>query len=234
MELKRKEFLVGAAAFVPFARTFAVPKEAPAMRIGVMTDTHVGKTVASCGRLRMALELFKAKGAELIINNGDIADWHYPTGYQAYRQVSKEVYGSDYKPQEIFTYAWHDAYAYKGHARDQAVPDAPQAFEDARVLLEAPNGHTAPVEFKGYTFLVMPQFTGAKGFLTWAEYEEKVAAACKANPGKPVFVVDHVPPLGTVYNSYNWGNRKTREVLNKYPQVVDFSGHVHGSLRNDL
>ena len=28
MELKRKEFLVGAAAFAPFARTFAVPKEA--------------------------------------------------------------------------------------------------------------------------------------------------------------------------------------------------------------
>ena len=83
----------------------------------------------------------------------------------------------DYKPQEIFTYAWHDAYAYKGHARDQAVPDAPQAFEDARVLLEAPNGHTATVEFKGYTFLVMPQFTGAKGFLSWDEYEAKVAAA---------------------------------------------------------
>ena len=234
MELKRKEFLVGAAAFVPFARTFAVPKEAPVMRLGVMTDTHVGKTVASCARVRMALELFKAKGAELIINNGDIADWHYPTGYQAYRQVSKEVYGNDYKPQEIFTYAWHDAYAYKGHARDQAVPDAPQAFEDARVLLEAPNGHTATVEFKGYTFLVMPQFTGSKGFLTWAEYEAKVAAACKANPGKPVFVVDHVPPSGTVYNSYNWGSGAIRKVLNKYPQVVDFSGHVHGSLRNDL
>ena len=234
MELKRRAFIGGAAAFVPFARTLAVPDGKPVMRIGVMTDTHVGKTVASCGRMKMALELFKAQGAELIINNGDIADWHYPTGYQAYRQVSEEVYGSDYRPKEIFTYAWHDAYAYKGHARDQVVPDAPQAFEDARVLLKAPNGHTATVEFKGYTFLVMPQFTGCKGFLTWAEYEEKVAAACKANPGKPVFVVDHVPPLGTVYNSYNWGNGKTRQVLNKYPQVVDFSGHVHGSLRNDL
>ena len=234
MELKRRAFIGGAAAFVPFTKAMAMPKGAPVMRLGVMTDTHVGKTVASCGRLRMALELFKAKGAELIINNGDIADWHYPTGYQAYRQVSKEVFGSDYKPKEIFTYAWHDAFAYKGHARDQAVPDAPQAFEDARVLLEAPNGHTATVEFKGYTFLVMPQFTGAKGFLTWAEYEEKVAAACKANPGKPVFVVDHVPPLGTVYNSYNWGSGAIRKVLNKYPQVVDFSGHVHGSLRNDL
>ena len=39
MELKRKEFLVGAAAFAPFARMFAVPKEAPVMRLGVMTDT---------------------------------------------------------------------------------------------------------------------------------------------------------------------------------------------------
>jgi hypothetical protein len=32
MELKRKEFLVGAAAFAPFARTFAVPKGADAIR----------------------------------------------------------------------------------------------------------------------------------------------------------------------------------------------------------
>ena len=234
MGMNRREFLVGAAGFVPFARSFAMPQEAPVMRLGVMTDTHVGKTVASCARVRMALELFRQKGAELIINNGDIADWHYPTGYQAYRQVSNEVYGSDYRPQEIFTYAWHDAYAYNGHTRDKVVQDAPQAFEDARVLLEAPNGHTAEVDFKGYTFLVMPQFTGAKGFLSWAEYEAKVAAACRANPGKPVFVVDHVPPYGTVYNSYNWGDRNTREILDRYPQVVDFSGHVHGSLRNDL
>lgn len=232
--VKRREFLAGAAGFLPFARMLAVPASAPVMRLGVMTDTHVGKTVESCGRVRMALELFKEKGAELIINNGDIADWHYPTGYQAYRQVSEEVYGSDYRPQEIFTYAWHDSFAYKGHARSQAGADAPVAFEDVRRLLKAPNGHTAEVTFKGYTFLVMPQFTGAKGFLTWEEYEAKVAAACRANPGKPVFVVDHVPPLGTVYNSYTWGNRRTREVLNRYPQVVDFSGHVHGSLRNDL
>ena len=234
MELKRREFLVGAAGFVPFAGVLAAPAGERRMRLGVMTDTHVGKTVESCGRVRQALELFKAKGAEMIINNGDIADWHYPTGYQAYRQVSEEVYGADYHPQEIFTYAWHDAFAYQGHARSMAVADGPAAFEDARRLLKAPNGHTAEIDFKGYKFLVMPQFTGAKGFLTWEEYEAKVAAACKATPDKPVFVVDHVPPSGTVYNSYNWGNASTRRVLNKYPQVVDFSGHVHGSLRNDL
>lgn len=230
--MRRREFLAGAAGFAAVGRCMG--DASPALRIGVMTDTHVGTTVESCSRVRMALELFKAKGAELIINNGDIADHFYPTGYVAYRQVSDEVYGADYRPQEIFTYAWHDAYDYKNHPRDQAIAYGQAAFEEVRKLLKAPNGHTATVECKGYTFLVMPQFTGHKGFLSWQEYEDKVAAACRANPGRPVFVVDHVPPRGTVYNSYNWGNATTREVLNKYPQVVDFSGHVHGSLRNDL
>lgn len=232
--INRREFVVGAAGFLPFSKMLAVPSSAPVMRIGVMTDTHVGKTVQSCEHVRKALSLFKAKGADVIVNNGDIADHFYPTGYTAYRQVSREVYGTDYRPQELFAYAWHDSYAYKGHARSQVVVDAPPAFEEVRQLLEAPHAHTAEVQFRGYTFLVMPQFTGCPGFLSWDEYEAKVAAACKANPGKPVFVVDHVPPYGTVYNSYNWGNRKTRSVLAKYPQVVALTGHVHGSLRNDV
>ena len=232
--LGRREFIVGAAGALPFSRVLAVPAEPPVMRLGVMTDTHVGKTVQSCHLVRKALELFKAKGAEMIINNGDIADWFYPTGYQAYRQVSEEVYGDDYRPQEIFAYAWHDAFSYKDYSREEVSKAAPFAFEEVRQLLKAPHGHTAEVKFKGYTFLVMPQFTGCKGFQTFEEYDAKVAAACKANPGKPVFVVDHVPPRGTVYHSYAWGNYGTRKVLNKYPQVVDFSGHVHGSLRNDL
>ncbi len=36
MELKRKEFLVGAMAFAPFAKTFAVPKEAPDDSVSIM------------------------------------------------------------------------------------------------------------------------------------------------------------------------------------------------------
>ncbi len=228
-----REFLVGTAGFVPFGM-MAAPSGAPVLRIGVMTDTHVGKTVESCGLVRKALELFKEKGAELVVNNGDIADHFYPTGYAAYRQVSEEVRGGGWRPQEIFAYAWHDAFDYGGRPRGEVVKHAPEAFEEVRRLLKAPHGHTAEIAFKGYTFLVMPQFTGSKGFLSWNEYEAKVAAACRANPGKPVFVVDHVPPRGTVYNSYNWGCEGSRRVLEKYPQVVVFSGHVHGSLRNDL
>ena len=234
MNISRKHFIQGSAALLAGAAFAELPTGKPKLRIGVMTDTHVGKTVESCIRVRRALELFRDQGAELVINNGDIADHHYPTGYRAYRQVFNEVYTHAARPKELYAYAWHDAFDFQGHARNQVVPDAPVAFEEVRRLLEAPNGHTAELVLNDYVFLVMPQFTGSKGFLSWDEYEAKIAAACKANPGRPVFVVDHVPPLGTVYESVKWGSRRTRQIMDKYPQVVHFSGHVHGSLRNDL
>ena len=233
MQTSRRSFLGGLAAAAAGSAFAELPKAAPAIRLGVMTDTHVGKTVESCARVRQALELFREQGAELVINNGDIADHHYEDGYRAYRQVFNEVYASGPKPQEIYAYAWHDAFDFRGHPRDQVVADSPEAFEDTRKLLEAPHGHTAEIRFKDYTFLVMPQFTGSKGFLTWDDYEKRVAAACKANPGKPVFVVDHVPPRGTVYYSVEWGCGRSRKILEKYPQVVAFTGHVHGSIRSD-
>ena len=89
--VKRREFLVGAASFAPFAKMSALPPEAPALRIGVMTDTHVEATVESCALVRKALELFKAKGVDAIVNNGDIADRFNPAGYKAYRQVVRET-----------------------------------------------------------------------------------------------------------------------------------------------
>ena len=58
-----------------------------------------------------------------------------------------------------------------------------------------------------------------------------VREAVESHPGKPVFLCDHVPPFETVYNSRIWGDRRRYEILRKYPQVVDLTGHVHMSLR---
>jgi len=233
MTTSRRTFLGGLAATAASAAIADVQSSELIFRFGVMTDTHVGKTVKSCDRVRQALELFRDHGASLVVNNGDIADHHYPEGYRAYREVFDKVHSRSPRPQEIYAYAWHDAFDYLGHARDRAVPDAPEAFEAVRRHLKAPHAHTAEIKFMGYTFLVMPQFTGCRGFLTWEDYEKRVAAACKDNPGKPVFVVDHVPPCGTVYYSYEWGCSASRRILDKYPQVVALTGHVHGSIRND-
>ena len=97
-------------------------------------------------------------------------------GAAAFAPFSRLLLAADAKPQEIYVYAWHDAFACQGHVREMATRDAPEAFEETRRLLKAPNGHTATIRFKDYTFVVFPQFVGAKGFLGWDEYEKRVAS----------------------------------------------------------
>jgi hypothetical protein len=40
----------------------------------------------------MAYELFRKHGVDLMANVGDVADYHYPTGYKAYRETVEEVF----------------------------------------------------------------------------------------------------------------------------------------------
>ena len=99
------------------------------LRVGIMTDTHIGRTRESCARVRSALEFFRKQGLDMILHVGDVADHHYPDGYKAYRAVTEEVFenlAAAKRPKEIFTYAWHDAYDYQGHPRNCVVADAPQ------------------------------------------------------------------------------------------------------------
>ena len=90
MDMRRRTFLGGVLA------TAAMPawsaEGGRIARVGIMTDTHVGTTMDSCAKVRAALQLFKAKGAEMVVNCGDIADQHYPDGYRCYRRTVNEVY----------------------------------------------------------------------------------------------------------------------------------------------
>ena len=63
--------------------------------------------------------------------------------------------------------------------------------------------------------------------LAWLEAEIQKAIAEDAT--KPVFVMQHHHPSGTVYGSGAAGGKQADlfNLLSKYPQVVDFSGHSH-------
>ena len=234
MEMKatRRGFIGGAAAFAPFAgRLWA--EETPLLKLGVMTDTHVGTDKASCSRARLAYEMFRDMGVDLIANVGDVADHHYPTGYTAYREMVNETFANvpaERRPKELFVYAWHDAYAYKGHPREDSTKDSPEAFADMEKLIGATNGPYAEGEIKGYPYVVIPQFYGTGG-VDWARFDKMLAAAVASHPGKPVFVFAHVAPHGTTRGGR--GMSEKRNVLNKYPQAINLSGHSHGSLRDE-
>ena len=62
----------------------------------------------------------------------------------------------------------------------------------------------------------------------WLKKEMK--KACADTPGKPVFFMHHEHVKNTVYGSSDfdgWGNRFFTGVSDKYPNIVDFSGHSH-------
>ena len=235
MEIARRGFIGAGAAFaaVSAMRAWGVPTSGRIARIGHMTDTHVVGNEASFDRVRAALRLFRDKGVDMIINNGDIADRHIPAAYRLYRKFTNEVFpDAATRPREVFAYAWHDQCGHSGvtHAK---VDDYMAAFENVRRELQASDPVVCDFVWKGLPFIVMSEYTGSPGFPTWDEYEATVARVCAANPGKPVFVVDHVPPAGTTYHCWFWGNTNCRRILNKFPQVVSLSGHVHGSLANE-
>ena len=82
------------------------------------------------------------------------------------------------------------------------------------------------VRHKGYSFVVVPQSLDLK------RYEKMLADACADNPGKRVFLCDHLPGSGTTPMSSVWGDSRRRQILNKFPQIVALTGHIHGSIRD--
>ena len=191
--------------------------EQPILRAGIMSDTHVTPDIKSCRSLERALRIFRDNKVDLVINCGDVAASHKEKAYQNYRATVRKVYPEN-KPPELFAFANHDRIGFDSYEK---------AWPFFRERLEVTHEPYSKNVFAGYIFLTAPQNTD------WKIYEKQIADACRETPGKPVFLIDHVPALNTCYNSMLWGNGMTRRVLAKYPQIVQLSGHVHGTFKND-
>ena len=80
----------------------------------------------------------------------------------------------------------------------------------------------------GYHFIGVsydPNGKTFKGKRAWLKKE--LDKAVKDDPQRPIIVFQHPHPTATVYGSINWSDLDIRLVLDRYPQVVDFSGHSH-------
>ena len=230
MKITRRRFAgaLGAAAAMPFS--LAADEGRPLLKIGVITDTHIGKTKESCARVKLAYEMFREFAPDMIVNVGDIADLHYPTGYVAYREVVEEAYAgvpAEHRPKELFVYAGHDTLYYKPGIRHDFAFDA-AAGADMKRLLRATNDPYAEGTVKGFPYIAIPQ----RGHFVKSDdalLEKMIVNAIAKHPGKPVFVFTHVSPRGTARGT--GGDSSLRQVFNRFPQVVVMSGHTHGSLR---
>ena len=84
------------------------------------------------------------------------------------------------------------------------------------------------IVINGYHFIGVSYDPNGKTFSGKTQWlDDQLAKATAEDPDKPIFVYQHPHAFMTVYGSANWGDLDLRNVLSKYPQVVDFSGHSH-------
>lgn len=200
----------------------AAAETAPLFRVGLMTDTHWTENTKSFDRTEAALRIMKREKVDMICHLGDIADKHYVSAYQYYRNKLFPAVFPENPPRELFVYANHDALRRDG-AGGAIRKDIPGFFVALRRELGIQHAPDDRVVFKGYPFVIFQQF------VTEETMEKMLAETAREFPEGPIFVLDHVPAPKTEDGK----NNKRRVIYGKYPRVVHLYGHVHMSLRDE-
>lgn len=127
-----------------------------------------------------------------------------------------------------------------GHYTESSMAQGPlnfiqySGYEDEDVHLEIDGYH--------YIMLSMDKYGGATGKageylsetkLAWLEERLEMALDDDPTGDKPIFVFQHVHAKNTVLGSTG-ADEGLRTLLDKYPNVVDFSGHTHRPLTDPL
>lgn len=203
----------------------------PVLRFTVCSDTHVetfGDTPS--GRIQKMLQLAYDKAEECETYNtldaamfcGDVTD--NGTNYQFYSFASavKSVIKDETQFLAIVAKS-HDSY--QGKTSRDIITEMTGVPADWHYII---NGYhfigvsTSPNEGENYS----------REQIEWLDGE--ISKAVAEDPEKPVFVTHHEHVSDTVYGSAEgeWGINVFSEVLEKYPQVVHFSGHSHYPLND--
>ena len=225
-------------AFATFCGMFimpAAPKDieddfVPVMRFVAASDTHVitlGDT--GCRRITKMMKqayLLADKDADYnkvdaVVFAGDLTDEGSMTAYAAFATTVKDVLRDETQYLALAAVDSHDGNFYN-------KADALGMF--TQVTGQQPDYHTV---INGYHFIVVSACADENAHYLPEQVEwldEQLSLAVADTPDKPVFVFQHEHITGTVFGSYKsegWGVTNFTEVLEKYPQVIDISGHSH-------
>lgn len=219
MEQTRKRFIVCGAASAAVGASFAFEGRKPLLRIGAMSDNHLHPNRKETHEKTSAcFRLFRKMGVDIVVDTGDIADLSHVSELEYFRACFDDNFsGTATVP--FFCVANHD-YNYLPNTKrnDPAVIAAA-----AKALGMDSVNPCACV--KGYRFVSYFQHEKIDVL------ERNIRDAIAANEGsRPVFVVTHVPPFETTTATSHWSSREIRRVLDKYPQIVNLTGHIHTAI----
>lgn len=213
-------------------------QQEPRFTFSVLSDTHVTWHLLSKNNWNYywALSQITAVSPSInfIINNGDITDNGSAKEYKTLNRIESFLD----LPDMYYTIGNHDS--------DKNMSDF-SALKDRFLQLTGTNEVYYSFVQDDCTFIVLgnegtedlgdPDLARlSQEQLDWLE--ETLQNAAKANSHQPIFVFVHQPLLGTVAASFEASDllqsEQVMEIIERYPQVVLFSGHTHRSMSGTL
>ncbi len=210
---------------VPDEEYFAEGNFKPVLRFAVASDVHINDTEGQAEKERLA-KLFDVSYAyarqdtshstlDSVVFVGDILTSGTEKQMHYFNNIVNEKIKTE--TQMIYLYGSHE---YQNGGQD--------FIKKYNALYE--NKETGHVVINGFHFIYLSPDQGntnnfSKSMQKWLDAELEKAVA--EDPAKPVFVFQHPHLEDTVYGSESWSVPMLNKILNKYPQVVDFSGHSH-------
>ncbi|MGN1328921.1 MAG: metallophosphoesterase family protein [Eubacterium sp.] len=202
-------------------------------KVGVISDTQLPPTEEALKNddtyvkhLKNSLTVMKNDNVDMILFAGDIGDLGTYFAFETYEGVIDEVYG-DNRPIIQTIMGNHDFW----NKDAKTAINHLKAFK--KVMGTSPWTHYV---VNGYHFIGASPNNGSMtaGYrLTSRWLNRELKKASKESDGKPIFVMTHNQPLDTCYGSDEWGDKTLNKVLEKYPNVVNFSGHSHYSILDE-
>ncbi|MBE6365516.1 MAG: hypothetical protein E7053_07165 [Lentisphaerae bacterium] len=200
--------------------------EKPLLRIAVTSDAQAVDIADHWGivNTEKAFEFLSQFRPDVVVMAGDLADRSgHPGVYRRYWELM----------QQYFPYGAHQVSCAGNHefwsGREDDYEEIWHEFTDGlQISRENPCRQT----IGGYDFIT---FTEERR----SEYSPEMIAKLKAkldeavarDANKPIFLVTHYPPTGTMLGSEGGNGRVAlRNLLNGYPQVISLSGHTHRPL----
>ncbi len=200
----------------------------PVFRVAVCSDSHI-EGIGSPGyyRLKKAIDysLDFASGdkayskLDTFFIAGDITNKGTKEEFDAFKEIYD--YGTEKGVKFLCTVA-------KGH---DSITMGKKSLEYYKALTNQETDFHRVIG--GYHFIGISTSRMKKHFNSQFQkmwLKKELDKAVKDTPDKPVFVMHHEHVKYTVYGSFDedgWGKILFADLLKKYPNVVDFSGHSH-------
>jgi len=215
------------------------PANIPNAKVGIITDVHIGANASNITALETALTYYKNKGVDAIVCVGDIGQDKMEY-LDAFNATVQKVFPNDTDDTvKIYVMGNHDTYAFENAGYPRQTDAHNTAVEEYFTNTFGVNADYGREGLNYYNIVNGYVFVGLYIQTPIEEREallEHVFALPEAQ-GKPVFLVMHEIPVGSVYiASYNpnsTSEMEMHEVLKNYPNAVVLAGHSHNPLADE-